>query len=124
MTGEPIAKSMGDGLLQSLDLGVAELDDGAGFLIDQVVVVRATGQLVVATTVRKGVFDDHAGVPEKPEGAVYGRQRNPGKLAGRDHVYLLGVRVPPFLNNDPGDDPTLPGQFEAMRPALFDEAFH
>src|SRR4051812_33211024 len=94
MVDEAVAEPAGDFGLERLDLFRAEFENGAGFEIDQVIVVFAGGLLVARAAVAEiEPFDDASGL-EKLHVPINGRQGDPivdehGAAVQLDHVGMI-----------------------------------
>ena len=111
---EAEAKLFRDLLLQRLELLVDELDDLAGFDVDQVIVVRLRAGLVTGAAIAEVVAVQDAGLFEQAHRAIHRRDRDARIDCRRTRVDLLDVGMIFGLGQDAGDHLALLGDAKAL----------
>ena len=113
MALDPEAVLTGDRFLQRLDLRVFELDDGAAFGTDQVIVVLFTGpRFIAGLAVTKVAGFGDATLGEELESAVHRRVTDMRMLLTQAQVELLGGEVLPGPEKFIQDDLPLTGRLQ------------
>src|SRR5262245_695119 len=100
---EAVAELARHGLLQPLDLLVAELDDLAGLHVDQVIVVAEARGLVTGAAVAEFMTLEDACALEQAHGAIDRRERDARIPSARPPVDLFDVGMVLGLRQHPGD---------------------
>src|SRR5262245_15249762 len=100
---EAVAELARHGLLQPLDLLVAELDDLAGLHVDEVIVVAEARGLVTGAAVTELMTLENARALEQAHGAIDRRQRDARIPLARAPVDLLDIGMVLGLRQHSGD---------------------
>ena len=118
MADEAEAEPSRDLLLQPLDLGIPELDDGAGFKVDQVIMVDLRRPLVPVMTVAEFMALKNALRFQAPYRPVDGCERDMRAL--RHHAAVQFEHVGMILGfcENLGDQAALIRQSHPLRPTL------
>ena len=109
MVDQPITEPSGDLLLQPLNLGTPELDDGAGFQVNQVIMMRLRRSLVPGMAIAEFMPLNNALRFEAPDRPINSGERDMRALRRYAAVQFEHVRMIFGLRENPGDQAALIG---------------
>jgi hypothetical protein len=109
MVDQPITEPSGDLLLQPLNLGTPELDDGAGFQVNQVIMMRLRRSLVPGMAIAEFMPLNNTLRFEAPDRPVNGGKRDMRAPRRYAAVQFEHVRMIFGLRENPGDQAALIG---------------